>query len=581
MFFSICNYNEIINTYWLPIFIKYSVISFFCLGSVFYLFKPTNVIYNIGYIDITILILLIYRIFNSIGNEFPSVPPEDTFQLIFFTLFYLLIRFHLLQNIVANSRLLTDGIILVVIIQSLIGLWQQYYLIEHYAITQKSSGTFINPGIYGFFLVMGLLLCFNQIIYQENSTQKKKLYTIAFLIIFISLLYSASRTSFIALLVGVCLQILLLCNSNFLKRIFKSPILYVGGLILCIGLYFIININTDSIKGRFLIWKISLSMTKENPITGNGTGSYFVQYGDFQAKYFLNSQSTEQETLLASMNYYPFNEYLKILIEEGVLGLILFIGFILSVLMFSYKVFSDKALLYKKSTSSLSLFISIGISALIFGFFSYPSQDISISLILLIVISFIAQIQTIYPPFWHLKGGSVKGINYLAGMISVCLLIISVGKVYASLNWKQAKENILLQEASSLKTYANIYPFLSNDGAFLYNYGSELSDMGLYREAQHILERANIYGNSVELKIKLAENYACLKDFKSAEYYYIQAAYMNPKLFVPFEALFKFYKNRHQEQQAKKIAYLICKKPIKIISDQVINIKKQACNYIQ
>lgn len=528
-------------------------------------------------IDIAVIIFLSYKLINIIIKSYPNSSPEDIYLIILFLMFYILIRIYTFNNKQEDTKAVIKGIIILCLIQASIGLLQKGGIISEYDVLFKSSGTFINPATYGFFLVIGFLLTINKALENNDALIKRNYFLITFYIL-IAILYSKSRTAWIAGIGGLCFLILLQKNTLFFIRKYNKPLLFIISILAITFFYYIFSINTNSIDGRFLIWKVSIPMIFSNPLTGMGHGSFFVKYGDFQSNYFQYEQPIEEEVLLASMNYYPFNEFLKILIEEGILGTLLFIN-LLIIIGYVVIIQVKKSNYTNSFTSSFNAFISIGISSLIFGCFSYPSQDTTISLIILMIIAVIAQTQS--KQVVSITNTYYKPIRYTLIISSAYLIFISLMKIYAALMWKNAKENILIQEGTSLAIYANIYPMLSNNGTFLYNYGSELSDIGLHQEARKVLDRAALYGNSVELKLKMAKNYTYLKELKAAEENYIQAVYMNPKLFVPYNELFDFYIITQQDQKAKNVADIICNKRIKIISDKIIYIKNKACKYIQ
>ncbi|MGJ1317561.1 O-antigen ligase family protein [Sphingobacterium spiritivorum] len=575
------NYHKIITIFWLSALTKYIATGLLGLTGLLMYSLQIIRISKIGFIDLAVATFLIYILANTVVKSFPDPPSEDIFTVIILLLYYVLIRCSYANGITGSSQLIITGVIMLSFLQSVVGILQQYEVLSPYDDSFRVAGTFINPGIYGCFLLSGLLFGIHKIRSVADNPLNKIFYIIVCLIVFLALLYSGSRTAWLSLLGGIiCLGITGRRITGFLKK-YKTLFLYVTGIGLVILIYFIFRINVHSIDGRFLIWKVLTPMIMINPLTGLGYGSYFIQYGNFQADYFLDDKASENEIQLASMNYYVFNEYLKILIEEGVVGFFLFIliltsigGFICRKVLFSYA-FAG----YHSGIPHVSF--SVGTALLLFGFFSYPSQDISINIILLSVVSWLADLQAKDPESRQISLIPGKQALHIICGISLLLVILSIVKTGAILKWKTAKENILVQEGTSLHTYAAIWPILSDNGAFLYNYGSELNAIGRYAEASDVLKRARLYGNSVELQMLIADNMAKLGDFKEAERYYLKAASMNPKLFVPYETLLDFYVETGQYSKAKHQAAALCHKRIKVRSPKVLEIKEKACKYIK
>jgi tetratricopeptide (TPR) repeat protein len=97
-------------------------------------------------------------------------------------------------------------------------------------------------------------------------------------------------------------------------------------------LYFL---KKDSADGRLLIWRCSWEMIKENPVKGlgYGQGGFKAHYMNYQAKYFEAHPDSKQAMLADNVNR-PFNEYLLLLVNYGLFGLLVFI-------LFLYRLWAD------------------------------------------------------------------------------------------------------------------------------------------------------------------------------------------------------------------------------------------------
>ncbi|MGA6121609.1 O-antigen ligase family protein [Sphingobacterium anhuiense] len=575
---SFSNYQDVINLFWLSASMKFIVFGLLGLLGLLLLVSDQINIRTIGTIDIAVFSFLIYTLANSIIKSLPNLPPEDSYILIILLVYYILMRCWSNHKEVMSIGAIIIGIAILATFQAFLGILQQYGVISPYGYNFKASGTFINPGIYGCFLMIGLLTSISLLVNRTNTPVKYMIYVSIPIVILLALIYSGSRTAWLSLFWGVSCIYLVKSNRKTVLKNRNIFFVLLAVIVFLIGVYFVIRMNTFSIDGRFLIWKISMPMFMVNPMTGLGYGSFFIQYGNYQSNYFLNGNASESEIQLVSMNYYSFNEYLKILIEEGIIGLMLFILLIGSIVTFIYRNISG---FIKNDHFLLLTILPVGSAVLLFALFSYPSQDISISLILLSFIAWISSKQVENINSWHIKMPNKKSMNYCIAFVCGFMVLVSVVKIQAIFRWKWAKENILLQEGTSLNTYAGILPILSNNGTFLYNYSAELNDLGMLREANTLLKSAAIYGNSVELQLKTAENYAKLGQLRFAEQYYLKAANMNPKLFVPFNDLLDFYLETNQKIKAQDLAVMICKKKIKISSPSVLEIKDKACKYIK
>ena len=88
-----------------------------------------------------------------------------------------------------------------------------------------------------------------------------------------------------------------------------------------------------SSDGRMFIWKISLQAIAQKPILGSGYGQFEHDYNLAQAKYFATKAATQQEIMNASYVHMSYNEFLENLFEGGIIGLVLFIGLLLALLL--------------------------------------------------------------------------------------------------------------------------------------------------------------------------------------------------------------------------------------------------------
>ncbi len=103
----------------------------------------------------------------------------------------------------------------------------------------------------------------------------------------------------------------------------------LGIAILCItiagSLYGTYLLKKDSADGRFFMWKITTLDIKESPLKGKVLGGFPADYAKAQMDYFKSGKGTETEKRVVESPEYAFNEYLQIFLEEGLLGILLFL----------------------------------------------------------------------------------------------------------------------------------------------------------------------------------------------------------------------------------------------------------------
>ena len=135
--------------------------------------------------------------------------------------------------------------------------------------------------------------------------------------------------------------------------------------IVCLSVSILFSIlyykKKDSADGRLLIWKCTWEMMQTTPIAGNGIDCFHKNYVDYQTNYFKQHPDS-RFVMLADNVKHPFNEYLLIGVQFGIIGWILLIGMI-TFLLFCYR----RQPMKEKYISLLAL-----LSIAVFSFFSYP-----------------------------------------------------------------------------------------------------------------------------------------------------------------------------------------------------------------
>lgn len=106
--------------------------------------------------------------------------------------------------------------------------------------------------------------------------------------------------------------------------------MYVGiAMVICLlivvsGLYML---KVPSANTRFLLWRVSGDMIKENTLLGRGAPGFAADYMYYQAEYFRNNP--ESGFVKISNNHYQsYNIFVQMLVEHGVVGFVLLMGVI-------------------------------------------------------------------------------------------------------------------------------------------------------------------------------------------------------------------------------------------------------------
>jgi O-antigen ligase len=412
-------------------------------------------------------------------------------------------------------------------------------------------GSFDNPAGFAAALACTLPLCF--LFFENNSPRLKYIAVAAVVLIAAALVLSGSRAGMAAIVVaGLAYAFVRL---RIISRKSKT-IIAVALITLCVAFYLF---KKDSADGRLLIWRCTLDMVLDKPIFGHGQGAFQAEYMRYQANYF-NAHPDSRYADLADNVLHPFNEYLRLLAEHGVVGLscVVLLGWLL------WRRFA------RERTPEKTVALLCLLSLAVFACFSYPFN---------------------YPFTWVVAflsmavicGGNKITLRRTAGVarvlmtaLSICMLCAATLLLRAERTWNRiARQSLVGKTREVLPEYEKLYRYLDHNGLFLYNHAAELHEAGEYEQSIAVFERCMHYYNDMDVQMLLADNYRELHGYDEAEHHLKTAAAMCPVRFVPLYELAKLYDATGRHDDALAVAQQILDKKIKIPSHTVSAIKKE------
>ncbi|TCO04412.1 O-antigen ligase family protein, partial [Natronoflexus pectinivorans] len=313
--------------------------------------------------DLLVVLFAIWYVINELYNVNTYAPKGlIIFNLLLWGLVYMFVRQ------LSGNPLFVWGVVVVwmvvVLLQSGLGLMQLYGLERSYHGLFSITGTFHNPGPFSGFVVSGVPLALGVICYLDSYTENHGYSTeehrgiylkwfnvkIPFITIFrysilalawitlIALLLvlppAQSRAAWIAGIAGGLFVLaghpVLLAFKDNLRNKFLSlrkplRILLLTAILLPLatavfGLY---TMKQGSADGRMLMWQVTAQLIKQRPITGHGTGAFNALYMNEQANWFSTGKGTEAQAMRAGTPEAPFNEPLKLWLEKGLIAMLL------------------------------------------------------------------------------------------------------------------------------------------------------------------------------------------------------------------------------------------------------------------
>jgi putative inorganic carbon (hco3(-)) transporter len=256
---------------------------------------------------------------------------------------------------------------------------QQHFFTQPYAV-RAPNPFFSDHTIYG--AILSLILPVFVAFFLKSSVLQlsrfQKFLALAFVIVMsVGLIFSYSRAAWVSVGVGAAFSILLLLRIKF-------PVVVVIVAVLCMFIYInwtaiilplkqkeqkvsstkfeehfesISNVTTDaSNTERLNRWSCAVRMFKEKPLFGWGPGTFMFKYAPFQLYKDRTIISTNWGTLGNA-----HSEYFGPLAEQGLIGVLSFIGILLVVL------YQGMKLVYHSPQQKVRIFAA----ALLIGLITY------------------------------------------------------------------------------------------------------------------------------------------------------------------------------------------------------------------
>lgn len=418
-------------------------------------------------------------------------------------------------------------------------------------------GTFDNPA--GFACCLSISLPFYFYLFRDTSYSLFLRSVIAFMAVFVSvaIIVSGSRTGLISI---VLVAVLMLPLKHTYRKVY-----YLILLMAIIGLcFYCLNIKQDSTSGRFFIFERSLEMIEKHPFIGYGYGGFMKNYMNFQAEYFRNNPDSVYSMLAGEVRH-PLNEFLMLWINWGIAGL-----------FFMIAMFLIPPVYYIRKNRTMDIFVYALLPVFIFSLFSYPFKYPLPWLVCIIVwVRLLKEIGGI-------EKCKVKSVFY--GIFICCLFsafLCLCNQWSKEYRWSRGIELMGKRRITrAMNIYDDLYPDMKSNPYFLYNCMASRFVAGRLEDAADTYEECRKYISGYNAELLGGDIYRASSLFDKAEYHYEQACRMCPSKFAPLEGLMQTYISKGDTVEANRIADIIIKKDVKILSYDVSRIKKSASDFI-
>jgi Lipid A core - O-antigen ligase and related enzymes len=463
------------------------------------------------------------------------------------------------------------------LVESIWGLRQLYGFERSQHGLFKITGSFFNPGPYAcylavifpmaFYYTLRYRICYKVKLHFRNIPIYL-LWGVSMLTVVSSILVlpaAMSRTAWIACVGGCGLVVMyfLAKNKNVKSLVIrnrKKCILAASIAILLIvaGGFGMYKLKKDSADGRTFIWKNTIELIKQNPF-GVGIGSFSGSYGHVQAAYFESGKGTEDEKRVAGNPEYAFNEYLQICAEQGIVAFLLFmciIGYSLYIGIKRKKIAATSSL--------LALLIAAGAS--------YPFSVLPFLIVFVFLLALIHNGE---------KGIAIPKLVSVAlafcGVIIVSLCLYNRYPTYdAYKKWNRVKMLYSFgNNKDASEEYRNIYPLLSDQIQFLFEYVQCLNKSEQYEESNEVLEKAVKISCDPMLYNIMGKNYQAMKLYVEAERCFMKSSNIVPNRIYPYYLMTLMYVDSGEMEKAKTMAEVVLTKEPKVQSTAVREMRNE------
>lgn len=409
-----------------------------------------------------------------------------------------------------------------------------------------------------------MAICASFTLHQSLYTAKRCPWVVITSSLLIACVLTDSRAALLGFIVAATM-LLLIRYRIFNKRLRYA--IYIGlpiaGILLIVGMYMYRPLSAD---GRLLIWKICIKhIIEEKPLLGHGIGGFHREYMPAQAEYFASGCATEAEVLLAADNTFPFNEFIRIACEFGIIGVLLVIIILSAIIYSGIEVFP----------SLRGAAITALVCGIVFACFSYP-LDVPVLRFLYAILILCA-----LPPL-KLNECRRRMLYFCIGIAAAVLIGGRTSSYIHFHRMDRALTKLLVSDDRANKAYIkeSIANFADNE-RILSKYAYILYEKGQYKEAIPILEQSISLFPTAEKILDLGDAYKEVKIYGKAIECYRTASYMLPAYVTPPYKLFCLYNQLGINDKAVEYARQIESMKAKVENRRAMNIKKEAKEFLQ
>lgn len=447
--------------------------------------------------------------------------------------------------------LLLYGAAITLVLLSLYGYLQYFRLLPSHSSYFPVTGPYHNPAVYAgvmTILLSVLMPYLGSVAFRRRQRKGVVRGIIAAVLLAVPvLLLTEACVAWVALGVSVAYTFFCayrhMCASFFRK--YRRAILCAAPVILLSGGLVCYQLKPHSADGRLLIWKVSLRMIKEKPLTGFGINGFPTNYIFYQARY-LATEGTEYERYLAGDTHLAFNEPVRIMVEYGLGGILfylLFVGWLLT--------FPAKRNIVSHTARTVLL------TMLVWGLFAYPFRVFPVMVFSTIALACLANQCKPLRVFHCSFSRAFAAFLFLGSALLGCLGASTMQAYYRL-------QALARQPAADVRELDTLRPLMKGEPAYGY-ICCLLPDR--QKQDRLLKERLDAYIHmlpSPAAFVWKGDVHRRLKEYEEAEAAYKKASEMVPALQAARGRLTFLYHDLGREEEALRLAEELLTEKVKV-----------------
>lgn len=490
-------------------------------------------------------------------------------NLLFLLLLIILLAWHFKKGTLCIQRL-HQWISYIAVAEALVCLLQLAGMLPSLNIYFTVTGTWTNPNVTAMFLAVcipGLL----QLLLTSHQT-KRKLYLLMMVLIGFAILVLRCRTALLGGGVAAAWMLLrhypVICwfnNRSKLQQLLLILLLAGTLVVTAAGLY---RVKKASADARLAVWKTSLALVAQQPLTGYGYGSFEAAYNRFKIRHHSTGIALPAGNTEDAHVFMAYNEFIENAVEGGVTGLICLVLFFAGLFFFSFKTPSlEQAIVCQAAL----------LAFLVMCCFNFTLQAIPVMCVLAVHAAFIVA----GAPVLYLSKKAFPAnwlpIRLAVLTLSAYLLLYQVSVVKANYQNKlAAAENKKGHFEQALQLLEGLEGRLSAYESYWRNYAATLYSLHRYQQAAVMLEKATQLTAHPDLYMQLGLCYQQANRITEAEQCFITAQCIAPDRLRPRALLMLLYQQQKDFSRACYTASQLLAITPKVPSAQALHYKEQA-----